>query len=420
MTTGSNVLETSIACVGGGIVGLVAALRLSQVTAHKGERLAFIALQRPSTDPRTTAILAPSIARLKELGVWDDIEAESAPLKTMRLIDGSNRLLRAPVADFRSTELGQDQFGFNVPNAAMVDRLEKRIAADTNIDRFDALVDGIELEGGKAVLSLSNGQVLAAHTVVAADGRHSKLREAAGITTRQWRYPQTALVLSFTHTLDHEGISTEFHRKTGPFTQVPLPPKPGAPRRSSLVWVVDPGEVDDLMAADNAALARCIEQIMGSYLGKVTLEVRPQAIELSGMTANRFAAQGVALVGEAAHVFPPIGAQGFNLGLRDVMALAQALEDTPDLTHTERALTAYDSGRRSDVLTRTGGVDLLNRSLLSNFLPVQAARVAGLSALAHLSPLRKLAMKAGLGDSPLLPSPSSVVEKGRAAMRRWQ
>ena len=160
---------------------------------------------------------------------------------------------------------------------------------------------------------------------VAADGRTSAAREASGIKTTTHRYDQAALVLTFAHARDHAETSTEFHTETGPFTQVPLPGN-----RSSLVWVVKPGTAAELAELDDATLSRTIEDRMQSMLGRVTVEPGRQVYPLSAGLPARFSQNRVALVGEAAHIFPPIGAQGMNLGIRDVQELIDVASKNSD------------------------------------------------------------------------------------------
>ena len=166
----------------------------------------------------------------------------------------------------------------------------------------------------------SDGSMYTANIVIAADGRSSLAREAAGISARTWSYNQTAIVLSFSHTRDHHDISTEFHTEHGPFTQVPL-----AGKRSSLVWVTTPAHAVELLELDRDQLATRVEERMQSMLGAVTIDVDPQSWPLSGLVPTSFARNRVFLAGESAHVFPPIGAQGLNLGVRDVETLLETL-----------------------------------------------------------------------------------------------
>jgi 2-octaprenyl-6-methoxyphenol hydroxylase len=229
---------------------------------------------------------------------------------------------------------------------------------------------------------------------VAADGRRSKLREAAGIATEEWRYPQAALVCDFAHSLPHHDTSTEFHTEHGPFTLVPLPGN-----RSSLVWVDAPAEAQRRLALSDDALAVEIEQRSASILGKVVVEGRRQVFPLSGLSVRRFADHRIALVGEAAHVFPPIGAQGLNLGYRDVAALGDVLTDAGSDPGASAQLNAYDRARRVDVMARTTAVDAVNRTLLSDFLPASAVRGLGLFLVDRVPLLRRFAMRQGLSAS---------------------
>lgn len=374
-----------IAIVGAGLAGNIAALAL----ADSGRRVALVAPSARHTDGRTTALMAQSMDFIRELGLFEDIARVAAPLETMRILDGTGRLFRAPPVSFRSSEVGLPAFGYNIPNAPFLEELETRISAQQAITRFDTKLDRLVLTEAAAELHLADGRTLAAGLVAGADGRQSEVRRQSGIAVRNWTYPQTALVLNFTHELPHANMSTEFHTEHGPFTQVPLPG-----RRSSLVWVLSPREAEATKALPLEALSRAVEDRMQSVLGKVTVEAAPQAFPLSGMQADRFGKGRVVLLGEAAHAFPPIGAQGLNLSLRDVMALRDLLSD-PALSAAAIG-EAFDRSRRADIQSRTLSVDLLNRSLLSGFLPVQILRTAGLHMLSAIGPLRSVVMREGV------------------------
>lgn len=253
------------------------------------------------------------------------------------------------------------------------------------------MVEGWSLSADAVLATLADGDVVEGKLAVAADGRLSPARAAAGISTSTRSLPQSALVVNFGHSREHGFVSTEFHTETGPFTQVPLPG-----RRSSLVWVVRPETAAELSALDDGELARRIEDRMQSMLGRVEMEAGRQVYPLGATLPSRFAASRVALVGEAAHVFPPIGAQGLNLGIRDVVDLIDiATENTID-PGAVGALSRYDSHRRPDIMARTGAVSLLNMSLLSDMIPAQLARSAGLGMLGAFAPLRALFMREGL------------------------
>ena len=364
MASGQDSATFDLAIAGGGLTGLTAALSLAGLCEQRGWTLAIIAPELPVHDQRTTALLMPSVELLDGLGVWQQCMPRSAPLRTMRLIDATARLFRAPLTDFRAAELDLEAFGYNVPNTVLLSALDNALAERDCVTRIDATVHTGSTTNDAVHLSLSNGQSIIASMAVAADGRNSKLRDIGAITTRSWSYPQTALALNFGHSLPHQHVSTEFHTESGPFTQVPLPPRAAQPFRSSLVWVVKPQRAQDILDMDHAAIAHLMMDMTQRCFGEVTIETTPQAFPLSGLTAHVHAANRVLLAGEAAHVFPPIGAQGFNLGLRDVAALSTCLTDAADLgTAAVDICTAYHRHRAADVMVRTGMVDLLNRSL---------------------------------------------------------
>ena len=380
-------IEHEIAIVGGGLAGQIAGLAF----ARQGFDTVLIMPEGARTDQRTTALMDQSIALLDKLGLWEKVRPATAPLAAMQIIDAAGRLLHAPTVNFRASEIGLDAFGYNIPNAPLLALLGEELAALGNVKMLSTSVVRADLAVDAVRLHLTDGSEIAAGLAVAADGRKSLMRETVGIGVDTRIYPQTALVLNFAHERPHGGVSTEFHTRTGPFTQVPLPGN-----RSSLVWVVTPEQAVDILQLPTETLNLRIESQMQSILGKITVEGAPQAWPLSAMTARRFGVGRVVLIGEAAHVFPPIGAQGLNLSLRDIET---ALDLATQARRTDGNLAigdVYDRRRRIDVVSRTAAIDLVNRSLLSGFLPVQMLRAAGLHMLSAVPPLRYLAMNEGV------------------------
>ncbi|AWC23988.1 2-octaprenyl-3-methyl-6-methoxy-1,4-benzoquinol hydroxylase [Aminobacter sp. MSH1] len=379
--------KTSILVAGTGPVGLISALAF----AEAGFGVVLAGPPARADDGRTTALMVPALKFLTRLGVLDALEADAAPLKVMRIIDGTSRLVRSPIVTFRAGEIDEEHFGFNFQNRVLNAVLQQSVEAHPGIEWRRALVENWTTEPHHVTAALSDGTTVVAPLAVAADGRNSPARQAAGISATARTLPQAALVLNFAHSRDHAFTSTEFHTETGPFTQVPLPG-----RRSSLVWVLRPETAKQFADLDDAALSLRVEHQMQSMLGRVTVEGGRQIYPLSTSLPQRFAQNRIALVGEAAHVFPPIGAQGLNLGIRDVDQLVEmALKHAAD-PGAPAALAAYDSARRPDILARTSAVNLLNRSLLSDMLPAQLARSAGLNFLGGFSPLRAFFMREGL------------------------
>lgn len=392
-----------IAVVGGGLAGQVAALAF----ARAGRKVLALAPDGAVQDRRTTALMDQSIRFMERLGVWPEMADKAAALSTMQILDGTSRLMRAPPVAFRSTEVGLEAFGYNFPNSALLPVLAAALEREPNVTRRNETAASISMLEDRVEIRLSSGDLVSADFVVGADGRRSLVRESAGIDVRRWSYPQSALVLNFAHDLPHRNVSTEFHTESGPFTQVPLPGN-----RSSLVWVMKPAEAEAASVLSPEALSERVESRMQSLLGKVSVEDGVQIWPLSGMMAKQFGKGRAALIGEAAHVFPPIGAQGLNLSLRDIMALAEIIASPSGAPIPADAGEQFDRRRRIDIGSRTASVDLLNRSLLSDFLPVQMMRAAGLHLLSALPPLRSLVMREGVEPGRGLRSfPSVLFEK---------
>jgi 2-octaprenyl-6-methoxyphenol hydroxylase len=337
------------------------------------------------------------------LGIWEGLQELCAPLKTIRLIDDTGRLFRAPEVKFHAHEAGLEAFGFNVPNDALVDALWACVAATAGVTVVTtAGARAVRIGQGLATVILGEGPELTAPLAVAADGRKSPTREAAGITVKTWSYPQTAVVTWFSHQRPHDGVSTEFHRAVGPFTTVPLPG-----RCSSLVWVEEPAEAERLVALSETEFRRAVEVRLGGLLGSVG-EVGPRAkFPLSGLTPDVFGRNRVALVGESGHVIPPIGAQGLNLGLRDAATLVDCVSeamaagrDPGGSAVTDR----YSTLRAPDVNGRIRAIDLLNRTLLSPYLPVHLMRGLGLHVLNNVDSLRRLVVKEGVQPTSYVPT----------------
>ena len=393
MRNKEQIAGTSAIVVGGGPAGLTAAIAL----ASGG--VATVLAGRPAgqTDNRTTALLGGSVTALETLGVWPLCAAQSAPLKVMRIVDDTGRLWRAPEVKFTASEIDREAFGYNIENRHLVAALTQRARQLSLLRIVEDDVLSVAPAADAVTVTLQSGDRLAAALAIGADGRKSLCRTAAGIDSDRHDYPQMALTVCLTHTRPHRETSTEFHTPSGPFTLVPLPGL-----RSSLVWVLDPARADDIATLDDAALADAIERASHSLLGKIAVEPGRGLFPLSVASAKTFAANRIALVGEAAHVIPPIGAQGLNLGLRDAASIGEltvaAHRDGGDIGDPA-VLAAYDRMRRADVGSRTMAVDLLNRTLLTDFLPVQGLRGLGLYMIDRIGPLRRAAMREGVAPS---------------------
>ncbi|KQT82706.1 FAD-dependent monooxygenase [Methylobacterium sp. Leaf466] len=379
------------AVVGAGAVGLCAALAL----ARDGVATALIGRHGAVADGRTVALLDGSVRFLDALGAWAAIAPHAAPLAELHIVDDTGSLFRPPPARFVATEIGLEAFGWNVESARLVASLRDVARTAANLTLVEADAAGLETGVDAATVRLADGSGIAARLVVAADGGRSVMRRSAGIRERTWSYPQAAITTLLAHDRPHRDVSTEFHTRQGPFTLVPLP----GGHRSSLVWVTAEMAARRLSELDDDALAQAVETQAQAMLGAMRIDGPRGLVPMRGLSVASPVADRLALVGEAAHVFPPIGAQGLNLGLRDAAALRDAVLGARSEGRdpgSRQALAGFARSRSRDARLRTAAVDLLNRSLLTGLVPVDALRGIGLIAMTSIAPLRRIVMREGV------------------------
>lgn len=393
---------------GTGPAGMIAAL----AAHHAGLSSVLIGPAVNYDDKRTTALFAPSLDQLATYGLEEALAEIGTPMVTMRLMDGSRRLIRTPTISFDAEEIGRGLFGFNLENAKLNAVLEDAVLACDSIKRIEGLSVDYALSDAGVMVTLADGQVLSARTVIAADGRGSPARQAAGLSIKRWDYKQIAAVGIVRHSKQHENVSTELHTETGPYTFVPMEDEDGE-HRSSFVCALSPEDADRLSAMDLDRASRFLEVRSQQLMGSLKLEAPVQLWPLESLVANAFAAKGVFLIGETAHAFPPIGAQGLNLSIRDahdaVTTISNAMNSGDDLTSMLIA-SRYTSKRRSDVWARTYGVDVLNRSLLSSSPLMHVGRAIAMGATRVSPSMKKGLMIAGLEPFSLRSVASGIVE----------
>jgi 2-octaprenyl-6-methoxyphenol hydroxylase len=378
--------------VGGGPAGLAAATLLAQADVDT-----ICLASGTINDGRTVALMMPAIRMLESMHVWSHSLAEqSSPLKHLHIRDDTGNLVTAPDLRFAAAELNQDAFGWNVPLQALVPALQQ--AAEKSGVRFtDARAAAVMNSGDQIRITTTSGDTIAAQVAIAADGINSILRKAAGIETNTWSFDQTALITRFSHSAPHNNFSTEWHRIGGLFTTVPMPGN-----RSSLVWMDRPNKIKELAALTATELATEIQLASHNTLGLIS-DVEPtQCFPMRGQQAKRFAAKRTLLIGEAAHVFPPVGAQGLNMSLRDAGHAVDVILGSND-SGSEDVMSEYDQKRQGDVTPRAFAISLVNHTLLAEAAGSHLLRATGLAAIAAFPPLRDFVMRQGLAPEGNLP-----------------
>ncbi|MCL4189531.1 MAG: UbiH/UbiF family hydroxylase [Rhodobacteraceae bacterium] len=393
--------ETDILISGGGVAGLAAAAALG--AAGFGVLCVDPAppvtdAADPAADLRTTAFLQPSVAVLEAAGLWARLVPHAAPLWTMRIVDaaGPGGAVRSR-RDFEAADIGDRPFGWNLPNWLLRREMTARIAELPGVRfRPGVATASVRTRTGAALATLSDGTAVRARLLVAADGRDSPVRRALGIGARTIRFGQRALVFAVTHPVPHAGVSTEIHRDGGPFTLVPLPDRDGLPA-SAVVWMLAADAARRMAALPPAAFAEAITDRSAGLFGALAPVTRVSSWPMIARLADRMAAERTALMAEAAHVVPPIGAQGLNMSLADLRLLCELATADPAGLGARPMLDAYHRRRWPEVAARVAGIDLLNRVSMAGAPPATALRARGIGLLHDIAPLRRAVMRLGLG-----------------------
>ncbi len=397
----NNGFDYDIVVSGGGVAGLTAA----SVFGAAGFRVLCVDPTPPVTerdqtgsDLRSTAFLQPAQGLLNEAGLWARLAPYATDLQVMRIIDAGGAMPEPRIVkEFDAAEISGKPFGWNLPNwllrREMVAYLD---ALETVTFRPGTATTSLFTRVGEARVGLSDGSRLRCRLVIAADGRHSLMRQAAGIEVKTTRYGQKALAFAVTHPIPHDNVSTEIHRSGGPFTLVPLPDLDGRPS-SAVVWMEEGAEVQRLAGLPEADFEAEMNQRSCLLFGPLSLASRRSTWPIISQIAPELYAERLALVAEAAHVVPPIGAQGLNMSLGDMRVLLDLAQSAPDQLGDLAMLERYNRRRHADLSLRVTGIDLLNRASMMRARPLRDMRAMGLNAIYSLSPVRKAIMQLGLG-----------------------
>ena len=394
-------METDVFVAGAGLAGSIAALSYSKAGRNVIVADPFIYSDNPQVDYRTTAYLQPAKLFLESLGIWEAIEDNAMPLEVMKIIDsssGKNGDIIKSQKEFKSAEISDLPFGWNVKNSLMRTALKRLIDQQSNCKLITAS-SAIDLvcRDSMAYVKLSSGKTVKAKLVIAADGRNSILRQKAGISIKTQRFGQKALAFAVTHATPHKNISTEIHNSGGPFTLVPLPDNNGKPS-SAIVWMENGEKAKRLMEMETKSFEREMTARSCNILGPLKLESKRSLWPIISQIADRLYSQRLALIGETAHVVPPIGAQGLNMSIKDIKFLNDLDQKYPDQLGSMDMLNEYQKNRIFDIRQRVAGVSALNRISISSNKLVQNVRAFGLENFFQVPAIKHATMKLGMGN----------------------
>ena len=384
---------------GGGVAGLAAAAAFGSAgwsVLCVDPSAPVTEAQVPGADLRTTAFLQPSVPVLEAAGLWSRLAPHAMPLQVMRIVDAGGPDPVARVShDFKASDVSDRPFGWNLPNWLLKREFLARLGDLPNV-RFRPGVATVRLftRESEARVTLSDGSRVSARLLIAADGRNSPMRNALGIGVKTFRYGQKALACAVTHPAPHDNISTEVHRSGGPFTLVPLPDHQGKPC-SAVFWMDTGAEISRLQALPAEAFEAAMNTRSAGLFGRLQLASPLTVWPIIAQIADCFSGERTALMAEAAHVVPPIGAQGLNMSIADLGALLALARD--DTLGTPAMLDAYHRRRWPEVKLRLQGVDLLNRASMLQAQPLRDLRSTTLNALYALGPVRRGLMQMGIG-----------------------
>ena len=400
MNTSSDIL-----IVGGGLNGPTLAL-----AAAKAGLSSTVIDARPegarrsdNFDGRSYALALASVRMLIALGLWDGLKANVQPMHEIKVSDGRAGDAEAFLGlHFNSAEIEEGPMGHMLEDRYLRRALLEAMAAEPSITHLagETVVDQAVSASGASV-TLASGEVLGGKLIVGADGRQSGTGQRAGIRRTAWDYPQTALVCAIAHEKPHGGVAHQLFMPAGPLAILPL-----TGNRSSIVWSERKGLAEEISALSEEDYLAVLRPRFGDFLGKISLAGERFTYPLGLTVANRFIADRLALVGDAAHGMHPIAGQGLNAGLRDVAALAHvighAVRRGEDFA-SPQVLARYEQWRRFDTATLLTATDLFNR-LFSNDNPIlRAGRDLGMAAINAIPGARRAFIREAAGLNGELP-----------------
>lgn len=386
--------------VGGGHSGLLLALALERhglrPTVVDAEPVNQV-LEAPF-DGRALALMQGSKQVFAALGLWPDFAPIATPIDGVQVCDDGTG---GSIA-YDAKEVGGEAFGFGVETRRLRQKLLELVLEEPAIRHLAPhRVETLERGANGLTLVLDDGRRLQTPLAIGADGRRSSVRRLAGIGVDRIDYRQTALTFAFRHAEPHEHRVREFMGEAGPLALLPI-----GDDLCSATWIERPEVAEILLSSSFDDLLEALSARQNGVLSPLEILGKPAGFPLCAETARKYAVPRIALVGDAAHGLHPIHAQGWNLGVRDIAALAEVLVDTAragqDLGSGE-SLQRYARWRESDARMTLGLTDGLNRLFSTDFAPAKLLRRTGLAVLDNLSPVKSWVMRRGMGIGGDLP-----------------
>ena len=387
---------------GGGMVGLAlaAALDGSGVSAIVVDPADPAPRTSGAFDGRTSAVSSSSMRMLETIGAAAHLPEPGCPIRTIAVADG----LEPGGLHFEAEE--DEPLGWMHENRNLRAALQARAEAGKNLWLLWKSKP-VDVERGPTgvVVSLADGRKLNAPLLIAADGRNSPMREAAGIRVARWRYKHQAIVSVLRHERPHDHVAYEIFYPTGPFALLPMTDDSGG-HRSAIVWSVPQQDAAGWLSLNDEDFAGEAQAAMGGFLGKIEMLAPRSSYPLGFHHAAQITAERLALVGDAAHAIHPIAGQGLNLGFRDVAALAQVLVEGARLgldLGDRQLLDRYQRWRSLDALFVAFATDSLTRIYGVPGRTASAVRRFGMGLVERITPLKNRLMSEARGTSGELP-----------------
>ena len=397
-----------VVIVGGGMAGATMALALAPlklsiaiIEAHPYQE----EQTQPSFDDRCLALAWSSRQIYQAMGIWDKLaQREEGGFEAIKKIHISDRG-HMGVARLDHQQEGVPALGYVVESRVVGDVLVQELKQKDNIHLFcPAQIEQLNTQEEAVHLQISEGgkksRKLSARLLVVADGVNSRTRELLGIKTNQKAYSQTAIIANVETQLYHNNVAYERFTDTGPLALLPL-----SRNRCSLVWTAKDKQVEEIMSLDDEAFTQALQQRFGFRLGQITRVGRRASYPLALMTIENASLQHqqrVALIGNAAHGVHPVAGQGFNLGLRDISALAELVAN--EMQHhrsgdpgNENLIRAYWDWRQADIRQVTTITDGLIKVFSNNSTPLAILRNSGLLMTDIISPLKHVIAHEAMG-----------------------